>query len=309
MSPVITTAKTSEWTAAFELAFQRCSETERPNRIADALAMAAGGELDPQGIFVARCGDDIIGVEVAMPLAGTSGMLWMPETTSDAPPALAIDLVRHALAYFEQRGTKIAEAIVPPSDLSRTTPFSEAGMRHVGRLRYLRHDLILLPEIPVSPQLRLASSRDVSPELFAATLARTYRGTLDFPELNEVRTIDEILEGHRRAGVHRPENWLLASIDGKPAGVVLLTEVPGEAWDLSYLGVAPEHRRRGVGRRLAHAALRLAQLAGCLELSVAADERNAPALQLYRSLGFEEGPVREVFLMFLGENAHRNVVQ
>jgi GNAT superfamily N-acetyltransferase len=299
VTPVITSARTSEWLAAFELAFQRCSPDERPMRVVDALAMAAAGEIDPQGIFVAHQGDRLVGVVVAMPLAGASGLLWMPETVSEAAASLATELVRAGLAFFAKRGTKIAEAIVPPEDLQRTAPFLEAGMRHVGRLRYLRHDLILLPEMPASPQLRLASSRDVSPEIFSATLARTYRGTLDFPELNDIRTIDEILEGHRRAGVHRPENWLIASIAGEPTGVVFLTEVPGEAWDLSYLGVVPEHRGGGVGRKLAHAALRLAQLAGCLELSVAADERNVPALQLYRSLGFSEGASREVFLMFL----------
>ncbi|MFO0864062.1 MAG: N-acetyltransferase [Gemmataceae bacterium] len=179
----------------------------------------------------------------------------------------------------------------------------------IGRLRNLRHDLIHLPRCLLRLCCICASFRHVSPELFAATMARTYFGTLDFPELNDVRTIDEILEGHRKAGVYRPENWLLATLAGEPAGVVILTEVPGEAWDLSYLGIVPEHRGRGVGRRLAYAALRLAQIAGCLDLSVAADERNAPALQLYRSLGFEQGSSREVFLMFLGENAHRNVVQ
>jgi len=306
---VIVAARTSERSAAFELAFQRCPDHDRPSRVVDALAMAACGEIDPEAILVQREGERIVGVQVVLQLAGACGILWMPEVVEGVSPQLPTELVRAGLALLQKRGTKIGQVILPSTDLPRAAPFLEAGMRHVGRLRYCRHDLSTLPEVPPLPQLRFASSREVPPSLFAQTLERTYRNTLDFPELNEVRTINEILEGHRRAGVHRPENWLLATLDGEPAGLVLLTEVPGEAWDLSYLGVVQEHRLRGVGRRLAHAALRIAQLAGCLELTVAVDERNEPARQLYRSLGFEEGATREVFLMFFGGNAPKAVVQ
>lgn len=302
-------ARPEERAAAFELAFRRWPERERPLRVVNALALAASGEIDPQGILIERCGERIVGVQVAAPLPGSSGLLWLPEIADDAPDELASELARAGLAWLRGRGMKVAQAILGEADLPLAGPLFAAGMKHVGRLRYSRHDLAALPDLPMLPQLDLRSLRDLAPEQFARILQRTYEGTRDFPELNDVRTIDEIVEGHRRAGVFRPEHWLSATWDGSPAGVVILTEVPGGAWDLSYLGVAPEYRRRGVGVRLAHAALRIAQTAGCLELWVGADERNAAALQLYRSLGFEEGPAREVLLMFFGENAHRTAAR
>jgi len=74
-----------------------------------------------------------------------------------------------------------------------------------------------------------------------------------------------------------------------------VTALPeGPAWDLSYLGVRHEYRRRGVGARAACAALRLAHAAGATQMVLAVDERNAPARRLYESLGFCETAVREV---------------
>ncbi|MCM0019618.1 MAG: GNAT family N-acetyltransferase, partial [Tagaea sp.] len=53
---------------------------------------------------------------------------------------------------------------------------------------------------------------------------------------------------------------------------------------LLTLGVAPEYRRQGLGAALVRAVAAVVPRARSLHLEVAAD--NAPALTLYRTLGF-----------------------
>jgi ribosomal protein S18 acetylase RimI-like enzyme len=120
---------------------------------------------------------------------------------------------------------------------------------------------------------------------------------MDCPELNGLRTIEESVEGHRGQGKWRPETWRLAWLDEQPAGVVFMTELEdGVGWDVSYVGVTPEFRRRGVGRALALHALHTARAVGAPQLLLAVDRRNAPALRLYEGLGFQPTEHREVFL-------------
>lgn len=72
---------------------------------------------------------------------------------------------------------------------------------------------------------------------------------------------------------------------GHTIGLILCLPA-GDAVDIAALGIAAPYRRRGVARRLVLAAGERARGSGAarLILEVAAD--NAPALALYRGLGF-----------------------
>jgi len=75
--------------------------------------------------------------------------------------------------------------------------------------------------------------------------------------------------------------------DEEPLGFVLLRAIAGEA-EIISIGVRPQARRRGIGRRLLEAALAAAAAGGAerLFLEVAAD--NYQALGLYLSHDFTE---------------------
>ncbi len=92
---------------------------------------------------------------------------------------------------------------------------------------------------------------------------------------------------------------------GEPAaaGVVLLNEVAGRAaWEISYLGLTPAARGRGLGRAtLAHALDLTRPHVGRLELAV--DARNHPADRLYRATGFQPYDRRAVHLAVLGSES------
>ena len=137
-------------------------------------------------------------------------------------------------------------------------------------------------------------------EQFHQTLLRTYEATLDCPEVNDVRNIEEIITGHQSQGRYDPECWWLASHEGRPAGVLLLADVPDlQSWDLLYVGVTREARRKGFGRELTRKALWEARAADAPQLTLSVDARNQPALQMYESVGFERYDQREVFLKIL----------
>jgi len=108
------------------------------------------------------------------------------------------------------------------------------------------------------------------------------------PELEGVRSLDDIMAGHRAAGRFAADRWWLGRVVGKPdaAAVLLLAEIAGRnVWEVIYLGLTPSARGSGLGIAVLQHALELAQgHVPWLELAV--DRRNVPALRLYKAAGF-----------------------
>lgn len=137
---------------------------------------------------------------------------------------------------------------------------------------------------------------------FRAVLQATYTGSLDMPELEGTRGLDDILDGHRAAGLFVPERWQVGRIRGEPeaAAVLLMAEIPGrDAWEVIYLGLTPAAQGRGLGRDVLQHALDLAR-EDTPRLELAVDLRNTPAVRLYRSAGFTARDRRTVHLALLG---------
>jgi ribosomal protein S18 acetylase RimI-like enzyme len=293
-------ARPQDQAAAFELVFQHLDEAERELRVSNALTLLGAGDLEPEGIFVIRQGVKLAGALVCVPLRGASGLLWPPFVRSGAERALQEDqLVRSALSWLRGRGAKLAQAVLGSAEVRLAAPLERSGFRHITRLDYLRHRLesVEWPKTPASFSCQTYPHSD--PQLFQQTLLRTYEGTQDCPELNGVRTMDEILDGHRAQGVFDPNRWRLAWDGAAPVGVLLATEVvEWQGWDISYVGVVPEARRRGIGRWLTQLVLGDAKAAGASQVTLAVDARNRPAWNLYVHLGFELWDQREAYLFF-----------
>jgi ribosomal-protein-alanine N-acetyltransferase len=71
------------------------------------------------------------------------------------------------------------------------------------------------------------------------------------------------------------------------AGFVLARNIAGEA-EIITIAVARAHRRRGLGRLLMDAVLRDLHSTRTEALFLEVDEKNVPAIALYRRLGFSE---------------------
>lgn len=295
----VDSARTAELAPAFRLLFQHLSPDEQDSRLATALQLVNRGDLDPAGLLVARTVQGLLGAILCQVVPGASGLVWPPQVGPELHRRQCEDLlVRHASVWLRQHGAKLAQSLLAPREVSLAGPLVRNGFARVTQLCYMRRPLgspAWLPE--PSDLLTFHSYAEGSQELFHQTLLRTYEGTLDCPEVNGVRAVEEIIVGHRAQGVHDPGRWWLVLDRGLPAGVLMLTEMPDwRALDISYVGVVPEYRRRGLGRELMHQAFAEAQAAGVEQLTLSVDERNLPAWNLYLGLGFEPYDQRGVYL-------------
>ncbi len=136
---------------------------------------------------------------------------------------------------------------------------------------------------------------------FRSVLAQTYLGSLDMPELEGVRSLDDVISGHQAAGRFDPSRWQLGRLPAEPAAqaLLLLADQPDrETWEVAYLGLTPSARGRGLGlQTLAHALDLTRPHRDRLELAV--DTRNEPAVKLYRAAGFTPFDRRSVYLAVL----------
>jgi ribosomal protein S18 acetylase RimI-like enzyme len=293
----IETAGSNDWAGAFALVFQHLREEERAVRVQNAVQLVEKGEMNAHGIFVARKKGQLAGALVCLPVAGAAALVWPPQSSLAGDRERVEDaLLRQAARWLRRNGAKLAQALLAPADSQLAGALLRNGFTHPTTLCYMRHDLQRLGRL-ISP-LEMEPFKSCDQAVFRATLERTYEETLDCPEVNGARTIEEVLEGHRSQGIHDPNRWWLARRGGKPIGVLLVTEVPEwEGWDLSYVGVVPEARRQGLGRHLTLAALAEAQRGGANEVTLSVDIRNVPACAMYRRIGFRAYDRREVYLI------------
>ena len=253
-------------------------------------------ELDPSGLFVARGdGGAIRGAMVVQEMPGALGLVWAP-TASRSPDRTAIEdaLVATSCGWLRSRGVKVCQAFAGESDRDAFAPLVRYGFERIAKLADLRWELGPIP----APDRRLIFEpldRE-NRAAFTRTLLETFEGSLDCPEVTGSRTDGEVLEGYLQEPAI-PEQWFDVRLDCEPLGVVLLDRSHDLAvWELTYLGIAPRFRGRRLGAELVKFALQQAANRGARAVHLSVDSRNAPALRLYQTLGFQASGEREVFL-------------
>jgi mycothiol synthase len=287
--------------AALEVLYRRVPSSLRPRLIADALAESARGYIDLSGLWVAHRRGRIVGAMLTQPLAGRAAAVWAPEVDpSWRRAATASALVRASLDDLRARGFRIAQALLDESAPRHgAADLARGGMPHVTDLVYLERattpPLDVSSGVPGFHWLGYGASADRG---FRAVLQDTYIDSLDMPELEGIRSLDDILASHRAAGRFVAERWRVGRLPGEPdaAAVLLLSEIPDrDAWEVAYLGLTPAARSRGLGRAvLAQALAMAAEHVPRLELAV--DIRNHPAIRLYNEAQFRPFDRRAVHL-------------
>jgi ribosomal protein S18 acetylase RimI-like enzyme len=303
---VVEAAQAGELEAAFQLVFQQHDTSERDVRITNALKLVRQRELDPAGVIVARSQNGLAGAMVCMRVPGSGGLVWPPQVAAaHNQEPIEDQLIDRALSWLRHGGGKLAQALLIPGESALAVPLKRNGFVHVTNLWYMRHQLNL-PTAVLFEELNLVyqTYSQCGRAQFHETLLRSYEETRDCPEVNGVRTIEEIIEGHQAQGKYDPNRWWLALDVDRPIGVLLLTRAEeGSSWDISYLGIVPEARRRGFGRELTVKALQQARAAQAEQLTLSVDVRNRSAWNLYRGLGFEAFEQREVYLAIWNRTA------
>ena len=131
--------------------------------------------------------------------------------------------------------------------------------------------------------------------------APEYRTAFRDLNLEWIATYFEVEPEDRRV-LGDPETHVLASggailmaLDGtEPVGTGALISVGPHEFELAKMAVTPRAQGRGVGRRLCAALVELARAQGAHRVELVSHRSLAPALALYRSLGFREIPLGPV---------------
>jgi ribosomal protein S18 acetylase RimI-like enzyme len=82
-----------------------------------------------------------------------------------------------------------------------------------------------------------------------------------------------------------PENLLVAEHDGEVVGSVMVGYEGHRGW-VNYLAVHPDHRGRGLGRRLMERAEELLGQLGCAKVNLQVRSSNEEAIGFYRRIGY-----------------------
>lgn len=83
----------------------------------------------------------------------------------------------------------------------------------------------------------------------------------------------------------QPEMFLVGFLDGELIGTVMAGYEGHRGW-INYLAVAPDHRRRGIGRALMQEAERRLKAMGCPKVNLQVRNDNTEVIEFYRRLGF-----------------------
>lgn len=277
MSAAVSLAAPHERLAALRLLFPDVVESPREG-------------IEAAALFVARdSGGQGRAAALVQALPGALGLIQ--QTRSDSPEE-ADALAQAACEWLRGRGVKVCQAFAAESEAADMIALERCGFRCVTRLISLRSTL----DFETAPMsLAIKAVTPPFPDIFRSTLQATDHETLDCPELNGERTPEELFASFVEPSAGT--TWHLARHMGKPVGVVVLANgESAEEVELSYLGLVPSARGRGLGRELVLFARAETRRRGASSLTVSVDSRNNPALQLYRRCGFVEVERRVVWL-------------
>jgi len=91
-----------------------------------------------------------------------------------------------------------------------------------------------------------------------------------------------------------PGGMIYFALEGSTVlGTCAALRLDGQRFELAKMGVTEGAQGRGIGRRLALAALEFARQAGAREMVLYTSSRLGPALHLYDQLGFVTAPMPE----------------
>jgi len=280
---------------ALALLFADRDEEERRVRTEQTLESLRLGELEAGTFLTAWNTRRLRGVLVVETLPGNSASLWPIAITPAPDEVLAEDaLLSEAVALLKKRRLKFAQMFLPPHREATGAALERHGFHQMTEVRRLVIGLPA-PTASLPADLVMEPLASAITSTFQHTLIETFAGSLDAPELDGLRTPEELLAGHR-AGAPDLTRWWLAIWAGRPVGVLILAGgLGGEVQELSYCGVVPRERGRGVGQALVAFSLQKAADFGNSEMTLLVDARNRPALDLYLRAGFLEVETRSVF--------------
>ena len=196
-----------------------------------------------------------------------------PLATPDRDPEAALDAVE---AWFAERGLpprfKLTDGVVAPADLAER--LAARGYRACKATVVMLGQLKDVAGGEGDAAIRLSDRPD-------ATFEAVFTATAGDPEDGRER-----LEAVGR--IPAPARFARLDIDGVPAAIGA-SAIGGGYAGIFGMRTVPDHRRKGLARRVLRALLAEAKTLGAERAWLQVEADNAPAIALYADEGFEPG--------------------
>lgn len=239
-------------------------------------------------LWVAGQGTKPIASVLIVPSAGHTAIMFL------SPRSVVVDevmptLIQSACGGQDPQHLRLIQCLLDPSQEQQRQSLRAARFEDLAVLVYMQRCSEVRSSPPHFEDVGLTVLRwnNASRCQFATAITASYEATLDCPGLLGLRRIDEVIDGHQATGRFCPETWFVFCRGHDPIGVMLLNEAAqGDTFELVYLGLAKAFRRQGLARRILRFGLEVVHRRGVSGVILAVDERNMPAVNLYRGLGF-----------------------
>lgn len=292
-------------TEALALVLCDLAPSER-REIAKSVCASNTAAKKQEPLFIARRDETLYGAAWGQRQSGNYAIFWPPQLTSgEAANNTTFLLSEAVIRDLDAAGVDLTQSLLADSKHELASVLQRVGFQHSADLLYLTCESARFPlAAPVPCEVEFAEYAETERERLARVIERTYEDTQDCTALDGARSIDDVITGYQATGVFRPRNWLFVQYEGEDVGMILLADHhPARHWELMYMGLVPQWRGRGWGRQIARYAQWLARAANVERILVAVDAANQPAVDVYRSTGFEIWDRRAVFLRFPSRNS------
>jgi len=224
-------------------------------------------------------------------------------------PKSASEVVTPLVARLRGSGVTFLQA--SSDDASQAETLAAAGFRPLADLELMLldcRDYVAAANLAARP----AASHDWNPPdhlgddwraTFVDVIRQTFTNTLDCPRLADYRSDTQIASGYLSVPGFDPSICRLLSVDGELAGCLVLTrqaaagatehpEAPsappiGGDLELTYMGLVPRFRGRGLGAAMLAQTVAIAQAISAAQVVLAVDSQNRPANAIYQRLGWQ----------------------
>jgi len=310
MNLTVTAAESSHRDAALRLLFARFPVEEQATRLREALQASEQRRLDLSGLLLATADGMPVGAALVMFQSDGVALVWPPVVSCGAVDEAAVEdaLMDEVCRRMDASDARLGQSLLTPDDLVEAELLNRHGFEHATDLFFLARTLQPTDaELPAtdSREASLLSGRHVvaetfcddKAERFAAVIEQSYRHSLDCPDLKDFHTGAEAIASHKLSGVFDPSSWWLYSIDGRDAGVLLLSDHPDQdSMELVYMGVKPEERGQRLSQHMMREGLRFAARRDRSTVFLAVDCENRFANAVYATFSFAELARRRVLL-------------
>ncbi|MFP6672695.1 MAG: GNAT family N-acetyltransferase [Pirellulaceae bacterium] len=303
----IQTTDASSWAKAASSLAAKTGEPDRSQLHNDAKAAMRSLKPETFHFLQAKRQSHTVGLAWGQHLPGRMGQIRNVILAQTETSQTARQLISALDQQFEKERIVFSMMALEESPTIASQWLETCGYESLCHVKTLCQ---LLPTTnPATPSsLEFISGAENQRAELAAIIKATYRQSLDCPKLQQLRSIDDTLDGYQQQGLIPVNGWSFVHHGKAPVGCLLMTAFPGESyWELTYLGLVPKARGQGWGTQILQQACSRAAESGADMLITTVDQANQPALTMYEQLGFMTVDQNEIYAKRIKTAANKEI--